>query len=41
MRRIMPYRASDDKTDGVVIAYEDVNRNGDQGGSAQRRQATG
>ncbi len=24
VRRIMPYRASDDKTDGVVITYEDV-----------------
>ena len=24
VRRIMPYRASDDKTEGVVITYEDV-----------------
>src|SRR5208337_4942569 len=24
VRRIMPYRASDEKTEGVVITYEDV-----------------
>jgi two-component system CheB/CheR fusion protein len=41
VRRIMPYRASDDKTEGVVITYEDVTerRRTAEALSAAKRQA--
>jgi two-component system, chemotaxis family, CheB/CheR fusion protein len=41
VRRIMPYRASDDKTEGVVITYEDVSerRRTAEALSAAKRQA--